>query len=278
MLTRALIVVLAILNLGVACWWLLRDAPQPPAPPPQPADVAELRWVPGGVDAAASAQATAAAPTAPLMEREPAAKTAVAATPAPATPAQPEVAKPQVAEATPVAAAAKPVTPPAPAPAPEKPAAAEPARCIALGPFADRAAATSAQDKAGNVISQVRLREQPAASGSTRFRVMLPAAPNRDEAQATVKRIVAAGLSDYYIISQGEDINAVALGQYRNREGAERRMAAVQAAGFQPRLVASGDAGQWWLEGQLAAGTQPAQAQQRSGAAQSRSLECTRLR
>ncbi|WP_447907097.1 SPOR domain-containing protein [Stenotrophomonas geniculata] len=282
MLTRALIVVLAILNLGVACWWLLRDAPQPPAPPPQPAGVAELRWVPGGVDAAEAADATAAAPAAPLMDREPAEKTAVAATPAPAAPARPEIAKPQVAEATPVAAAAKPVTPPAPVPAPEKPAtrplAAEPPRCVALGPFADRAAATSAQGKAGSVISQVHLREQPAASGSARFRVMLPAAANREEAQATVKRIVAAGLSDYYIISQGEDINAVALGQYRNREGAERRMAAVQAAGFQPRLVASGDAGQWWLEGQLAAGTQPAQAQQRSGAAQSRSLECTRLR
>lgn len=277
MLTRALIVVLAILNLGVACWWLLRDAPQKPALPPQPAGVAELRWVPGGVDAAAAAEATAAAPTAPLMEREPTEKTAVAATPAPAVPAKPE--------ATSVAAAAKQVTPPAPAPtpAPEKPAtppaaAAEPPRCVALGPFADRAAATSAQGKAGNLISQVRLREQPAASGSARYRVMLPAAANREEAQVTVKRIVAAGLSDYYIISQGEDINAVALGQYRNREGAERRMAAVQAAGFQPRLVASGDAGQWWLEGQLAAGTQPAQAQQRSGAAQSRSLECARLR
>lgn len=277
MLTRALIVVLAILNLGVACWWLLRDAPQKPAPPPQAPGVAELRWVPGGVDAAAAAEAAAAAPTAPLMEREPAEKTAVAATPVPVVPAKPE--------ATSVAATAKPVTPPAPTPtpAPEKPetppaAAAEPPRCVALGPFADRAAATSAQGKAGNVISQVRLREQPAASGSARYRVLLPAAANREEAQATVKRIVAAGLSDYYIISQGEDANAVALGQYRNREGAERRMAAVQAAGFQPRLVASGDAGQWWLEGQLAAGTQPAQAQQRSGAAQSRSLECARLR
>lgn len=285
MLTRALIVVLAILNLGVACWWLLRDAPQMPAPPPpQPAGVAELRWVPGGVDAAAAAEATAAAPTAPLMEREPAENTAVAVTPALAAPAKPEIAKPQAAEATPVAAAAKPATPPAPTPtpAPEKPVtppvAAEPPRCVALGPFADRAAATSAQGKASTLLSQVRLREQPAASGSARYRVMLPAAANRDEAQATVKRIVAAGLSDYYIISQGEDINAVALGQYRNREGAERRMAAVQAAGFQPRLVASGDAGQWWLEGQLAAGTSPAQAQQRSGAAQSRSLECTRLR
>ncbi|WP_049425940.1 SPOR domain-containing protein [Stenotrophomonas maltophilia] len=283
MLTRALIVVLAILNLGVACWWLLRDAPQKPAPPPQPAGVAELRWVPGGVDAAAAAEATAAAPTAPLMEREPAEKTAVAVTtPAPAAPAKPEIAKPQAAEATPVAAAAKPVAPSAHVPAPEKPAtppaAAEPPRCVALGPFADRAAATSAQGKASTLLSQVRLREQPAASGSARYRVMLPAAANREEAQATVKRIVAAGLSDYYIISQGEEANAVALGQYRNREGAERRMAAVQAAGFQPRLVASGDAGQWWLEGQLAAGTQPAQAQQRSGATQSRSLECARLR
>ena len=284
MLTRALIVVLAILNLGVACWWLLRDAPQKPASPPQPAGVAELRWVPGGVDATAAAEATVAAPAAPLVEREPAAKTTVAATPAPAVPAKPDVAKPQTAEAAPaaasIAAAAKPVA--APAPAPEKPAAppaaVEPPRCVALGPFADRAAATSAQGKAGAVLSQVRLREQPAASGGARYRVLLPAAANREEAQATVKRIVAAGLSDYYIISQGEDINAVALGQYRNREGAERRMAAVQAAGFQPRLVASGDAGQWWLEGQLAAGTQPAQAQQRSGAAQSRSLECARLR
>ncbi|MHC1654567.1 SPOR domain-containing protein [Stenotrophomonas maltophilia] len=286
MLTRALIVVLAILNLGVACWWLLRDAPQPPPPAPQPAGVAELRWVPGGVDANAAAEATAAAPTAPLMEREPAAKTEVAATPAPApaVPARPEVSKPQVAEAAPAATsvvgAAKPVA--APVPAPEKPvtlpAAAEPPRCVALGPFADRAAATTAQGKAGALLSQARLREQPAASGSARYRVLLPAAANREEAQATVKRIVAAGLSDYYIISQGEETNAVALGQYRNREGAERRMAAVQAAGFQPRLVASGDAGQWWLEGQLAAGAQPAQVQQRSGAAQSRSLECTRLR
>ncbi|UWU57212.1 hypothetical protein NDR96_20130 [Stenotrophomonas maltophilia] len=57
MLTRALIVVLAILNLGVACWWLLREAPQKPAPAPQPAGVAELRWVPGGVDAAEAADA-----------------------------------------------------------------------------------------------------------------------------------------------------------------------------------------------------------------------------
>ncbi|XFC37302.1 SPOR domain-containing protein [Stenotrophomonas indicatrix] len=277
MLTRALIVVLAILNLGVATWWLLRDEPARAPLPPPPTGVAELRWLPGGTDAAVAAQASAAAPTEALVEREAAPATAVAAAPAPAAATPTASSKPAepVKVPEPVAAIAKP----APEPVAEKPAApAAPPRCLALGPFADRAAATAAQGRAGNLLSQVRLREQPAASGSARYRVLLPAAASRDDAQATVKRIVAAGLSDYYIISQGEETNAIALGQYRNREGAERRMAAVQAAGFQPRLVASGDAGQWWLEGQLATGSEPAQAQQRSGAAQQRSLECTRLR
>lgn len=277
MLTRALIVVLAILNLGVATWWLLRDEPARAPLPPPPTGVAELRWLPGGTDAAVAAQASAAAPTEALVEREAAPATAVAAAPAPAaaTPAAPSKPAEPVKAPEPVAAVAKP----APEPVAEKPAGpAAPPRCLALGPFADRAAATAAQSRAGNLLSQVRLREQPAASGSARYRVLLPAAASRDDAQATVKRIVAAGLSDYYIISQGDETNAIALGQYRNREGAERRMAAVQAAGFQPRLVASGDAGQWWLEGQLATGSEPAQVQQRSGAAQQRSLECTRLR
>ncbi|CAH0165603.1 SPOR domain-containing protein [Stenotrophomonas lactitubi] len=279
MLTRALIVVLAILNLGVATWWLLRDEPARAPLPPQPTGVAELRWLPGGTDAAVAAQVSAAAPTEALVEREAAPATAVAAAPAPVpAPATPTSASKPAEPAKapePVAAIAKP----APEPVAEKPAApAAPPCCLALGPFPDRAAATAAQSRAGNLLSQVRLREQPAASGSARYRVLLPAAASRDDAQATVKRIVAAGLSDYYIISQGEETNAIALGQYRNREGAERRMAAVQAAGFQPRLVASGDAGQWWLEGQLAAAAEPAQAQQRSGAAQQRSLECTRLR
>jgi len=277
MLTRALIVVLAILNLGVATWWLLRDEPARAPLPPPPTGVAELRWLPGGTDAAVAAQASAAAPTEALVEREAAPATAVAAAPAPAAAMPPASSKPAepVKAPEPMAAVAKP----APEPVAEKPAApAVPPRCLALGPFADRAAASAAQSRAGNLFSQVRLREQPAASGSARYRVLLPAAASRDDAQATVKRIVAAGLSDYYIISQGDETNAIALGQYRNREGAERRMAAVQAAGFQPRLVASGDAGQWWLEGQLATGSEPAQAQQRSGAAQQRSLECTRLR
>ena len=45
MLIRALIVLLVVLNLGAAAWWLTRPAPTPPAEPPLPAGVARLQLV-----------------------------------------------------------------------------------------------------------------------------------------------------------------------------------------------------------------------------------------
>ncbi len=277
MLTRALIVVLVILNLGVALWWLLRGEPVS-APPASPAGVAQLEVLPTtqATPASAASPNAASAPqdvtpaTAPVAQppvSTAAPPTAVADTPAP-TPAA------SVPAPTPVAAAPAPAAVPAPVTA--TPA---PAQCVSLGPFADRAAAQAAQSRAGNALRGAKLREV-ADAGATRYRVLLPPAASREQAQATVKRIVAAGVSDYYIIAQGEDTNAIALGQYRNREGADRRLAALSAAGFKATMVASGGDGsaQWWLDATLAEGTAPAVARQRSGAAQHRSLECARLR
>lgn len=277
MLTRALIVVLVILNLGVALWWLLRGEPVS-APPASPAGVAQLEVLPttqatpasaASPDAASALQdvTPATAPVAQPPVSTAAPPSAVADTPAP-TPAA------SVPAPTPVAAAPAPAAVPAPVTA--TPA---PAQCVSLGPFADRAAAQTAQSRAGNALRGAKLREV-ADAGATRYRVLLPPAASREEAQATVKRIVAAGVSDYYIIAQGEDTNAIALGQYRNREGADRRLAALSAAGFKATMVASGGDGsaQWWLDATLADGTDAAVARQRSGAAQHRSLECARLR
>lgn len=277
MLTRALIVVLVILNLGVALWWVLRGEPVS-APPASPAGVAQLEVLPTTQATPASAASPVAASalqdvtpaTAPVVQppvSTTSPPTAVVDTPAP-TPAA------SVPAPTPVAPAPAPAAVPAPVTA-----APAPAQCVSLGPFADRAAAQAAQSRAGNALRGAKLREV-ADAGATRYRVLLPPAASREEAQATVKRIVAAGVSDYYIIAQGEDTNAIALGQYRNREGADRRLAALSAAGFKATMVASGGDGsaQWWLDATLAEGTDPAVARQRSGAAQHRSLECARLR
>jgi len=277
MLTRALIVVLVILNLGVALWWLLRGEPVS-APPASPAGVAQLEVLPttqatpasaASPDAASALQdvTPATAPVAQPPVSTAAPPTAVADTPAP-TPAA------SVPAPAPVAASPTPAAVPAPVTATPTPA-----QCVSLGPFADRAAAQAAQSRAGGALRGAKLREV-ADAGATRYRVLLPPAASREQAQATVKRIVAAGVSDYYIIAQGEDTNAIALGQYRNREGADRRLAALSAAGFKATMVASGGDGsaQWWLDATLAEGTDPAVARQRSGAAQQRSLECVRLR
>lgn len=265
MLTRALIVVLAILNVGVALWWMLRGEPVP-APVEAPAGVARLQFLdtPQAPADAPAAAAPAAASTAPLTDATAAAPAAPAAAPA-ATPAPTPAATPPAA---PVAAAPAPVAPTPP-----------PAQCLSLGPFTSRDTAIAAQGKAGDLLQRSRLREVPNAGAST-YRVMMPPSASREEAQALVKRIAAAGISDYYILGQGEDANAIALGQYRNREGAERRMAALSAAGFNARLVASGGDGssQWWVDATLADAASPNAARQRSGAAQQRSLECARLR
>jgi len=277
MLTRALIVVLVILNLGVALWWLLRGEPVS-APPASPAGVAQLEVLPSTQAPPAAATPLNAAPA--LQDVTPAA--------APVAPPQATAAAPATALAdapAPTAVASAPA--PAPVAAVPAPAAAPaavtatptPAHCVSLGPFADRAAAQAAQSRAGGALRGARLREVADAS-ATRYRVLLPPAASREEAQAAVKRIVAAGVSDYYIIAQGEETNAIALGQYRNREGADRRLAALSAAGFKATMVASGGDGsaQWWLDATLADGTDAAVARQRSGAAQQRSLECARLR
>jgi len=277
MLTRALIVVLAILNVGVALWWMLRGEPAP-APPSTPTGVAQLQLL--DTPNAAAPSAPPADPATALSDATPVAPGAArpAETPAP----QPSAPPPATPVAATVAATAATPPPPAPEPAPTPtptPVPAPALQCISLGPFADRDTAMAAQSRAGTLVQRSRLREVPRPGASSTYRVMMPAAASREEAQATVKRIAAAGISDYYIMAQGEDANAIALGQYRNREGAERRLAALAAAGFNARLVGGSEgSAQWWIDAALAAQATPSAARQRSGAAQQRSLECAGLR
>lgn len=272
MLTRALIVFLVLLNVSVALWWMLRGEPVVADVEP-PAGVAQLQLL-DDTETRQPQQGSVAAP--PLQDTTVESPSASSPTqtplPPPATPSAPET-PPTVepASGTLAATPAAAVTPAAASPA-------TPQRCIALGPFSDRAGAQTAQGKTGNALTQARLQEQAVPGSTTRFRVMLPPAASREAAQATVQRIIAAGLSDYYIIAQGPDANAIALGQYRNREGAERRLAAVQAAGFQARLSGGEGSATWWLQGALAEGQTPAGVRQRSGAAQQRSLDCAGLR
>lgn len=217
MLARALIVVLAALNLGVAAWWLLRSTPPAPPPPVSTLGGVELELLPTPAEETASA----------------------AAADRPAAPAD---------------AAISPT-------------------CLRLGPFADRGAAQVAQAGLGALLRDGSFHED--AGEAAGYRVLLPPAADRAQAQAMAKRIVAAGFEDLVILNQGANANAIALGAFRNRDSAERHAAALRGAGFPVEVRAQGAAGatRWWLDGSSA---DPAAVRVAFPSAQDR--ECVALR
>ena len=233
---RALIVVLVALNLGVAAWWLSRPAASPP-----PVPVSDRGGVPLQVLSTPAVTATLAADTD--------APTALAASP-------------DAGEGVGEGEGA------APAPAAEIAA----QTCFRIGPFATRAAAEAARGRVDAVMPEPQLREEPGRA--SRYRVLLPPAEDRAQAQATAQRIAAAGFDDLFVLSQGAEANAIALGTYGSRETAQRRAAALQAAGFPAQVQAQGAAAasQWWWLG----GSDDAQAVRAAHPA-AQALDCTAL-
>ncbi|UNU10864.1 SPOR domain-containing protein [Xanthomonas translucens] len=271
MLFRALLVVLTILNLGVALWWATQ--PQTPAPAPLPAlpaGVATLQLVPASV--AAPPAAFAAPP--PTAHAAPAPAADVPAASALAADAPAATAVPAIAAPAPAAAAPQPPKAPSVAVA----AAAAPV-CLSLGPYSDRAAAETAAAALGTAAPRPRLREV-GDDAATSFRVLLPTIGGEDGVKAAVDRIVAAGIRDYYPIREGDAGNAIALGQYRSREGAERRKAELAHAGFNVDLIPSGGSGQsrWWLDLRTDSAAQATALRRQLGAQRQRALDCATLR
>ncbi len=221
MLIRALIVLLVVLNLGAAAWWLTRTVPAPVPPPALPAGIAQLQ----------------------LMDETPAPSAAVSGN--------------QVATATPRAVGV----------------------CFSLGPFASQASANLAQEAIKDQLVRARLREVPGVSSSG-YQVVLPPAPSLEDAQAAAERIGAAGFDDFFVVRQGEQANSIALGRYRSREAAERRVSQLQAADFAVQLQPVGRAAPsaWWLDAGAAEGADPATLANAASRGAPQPLECTALR
>lgn len=222
MLIRALIVLLVVLNLGAAAWWLTRPAPTPPAEPALPAGVARLQLV----------------------------------NEAPSMPTQASV--PQARDAVPPAALAA---------------------CFSLGPYTRESSALQAQAALAGRLLHARLREVPGA-GTGGYQVVMPPAASLEEAQATAGRIGAAGFDDFLVVRQGEQANGIALGRYRSREAAERRLTQLQAAGFPAQMQPVGRAGPslWWLDAGAAAGADVDALARLASSGAPQPLECAALR
>ncbi len=243
MLTRALIVLLVILNVGVGAWWFWHDPPPPEAPPPPATGIARLQL---------------------LSERD--------------GPATPSPAAPQTAAApgNGVAGSA-PATPPAIATATETAPAAPttaPGVCFSVGPFADAAQAATAERALRAQATRTRTRSAQVGSGRG-WRVYLPPAADRATADAAADRLKAAGFTDLLVVGNGAEANSVALGRFSTEARARQHAERLQAAGFAARAEPVGEVrSELWIDIAAPAGFRAGDARRLSGAAQARPQDC----
>ena len=235
MLLRAAIVILVMLNLGAAGWWLFRPLP---------------------------AATTAAASPGPGLRllREAAPEVARAAAPPPAAIAA-SPSTPAVADAATVPQAAAPTS--------QVPV------CLRFGPFADPAARNGARSALATAgVTAVAFDER--ARGVRGWKVFLPAQPSREAALARAEQLKSAGISDLFVLTQGEDVNSIALGRFSSEAGARKRQAELRGKGVQAQVEpVGGTPAQAWLDARL-----PAAADRAALAriARSQPLDCAQLR
>ncbi|HDP90130.1 MAG TPA: SPOR domain-containing protein [Thioalkalivibrio sp.] len=123
---------------------------------------------------------------------------------------------------------------PAAGPANESPAA-EPVpdalRCYTLGPLRspESAQALAALIEAEGVPVSMREREEEEIAG---YWVYLPAFDSRRAAMAVARELADKGVKDYYVVPNGDYVNAVSLGLFSEPQRADRRTRQIAALGY----------------------------------------------
>jgi type IV secretory pathway VirB10-like protein len=267
MLIRALLILLIVLNLGVAIWWVARGDDAGEAPIVQLEGVTRLRLLSEGASAAVSKTPTStpvpatapAATTPPPVAETPPAQTVAAA---------PQTQAPVPAPATP--APAEPMPPATPAPAA--------ARCYAFGPFEN---AEQAKEARAQLQSQVmRLRERASTPTARGWRVTMAVPGNRDAAQAVAARIAAAGFDDFFITADGDASSVIALGRYGSERAARNRESALHAAGFgdaRAEPLGGGAEAQIWIDVLAPTAFEANAARRVAGATRADAIDCAKV-
>lgn len=120
--------------------------------------------------------------------------------------------------------------------------------CASIGPFSNQADMRAAMNALTPLVARIQFREQRETEVRG-YWVYLPAPPSREKALAIARQLSGKGLSDYYIVTVGEQPNAISLGLFRDQGNAEKRRAEVQALGFEPQVTQrSDDVASYWID------------------------------
>lgn len=235
MLLRAIVVLLVILNFGVAAWWALRGDPGDPAALVDAGpSTLQLVGEPGTADSVAPA----------LVQPSPETSEAASTFAAP--------------EDVPLDTALR---------------AGDPAQCVALGPFADAPTRDAAAAQLSPVTVRVAARD--VGETPRGWRVWMAPLADRAAADAMVARLLAAGFNDYYVIAEGAEAHGIALGRFGSEASARARAQALRDAGFEADVAPLGSTlTRYWVDAMLAEGDSGDALRTRVGAARVESRDC----
>lgn len=195
MLSRIVVLVLLVMNLGVGLWWWLRT------PPPEPV----------------VASAEPGVPSLQLLS-----ELALAGD-----------APPDEAES---------VGPPKPLSAPEA------RECLKLGPWVTQVDLRRAMNVLKPAVNRIQFRETREVIRRG-YRVFLASPGSREEALASARELSARGLTDYYVVTAGDDQNSISLGLFRDENNANTRLRQVRAQGFDAQMEPRNDElPQYWID------------------------------
>ncbi|MBS0213736.1 MAG: SPOR domain-containing protein [Proteobacteria bacterium] len=121
-------------------------------------------------------------------------------------------------------------------------------RCQTIGPFASPDDTRRASDTLAPLVGRIQQRTD-SATAATGYRVFVAALPNRDAALEAVRQMAAKGMTDYYVVTTGDQVNTISLGLFQDLDNATKRRDEVRKLGFDARLEPKvGQVQQYWLD------------------------------
>lgn len=131
---------------------------------------------------------------------------------------------------------------------PEPIASGAPRECLEIGPFLTQADLRRALGALTPGARRIQYRETTAVV-QRGYRVFLPAPASREAALAAARGLFGRGLRDYYVVTAGEDENAISFGLYRSEANARRRLEEVRGFGVEASMEPRSESiPQFWID------------------------------
>lgn len=107
----------------------------------------------------------------------------------------------------------------------------QPGLCHSIGPFLTQIDLRRVLRALTPAVTRIQFRETSEVIRRG-YRVFLPSPGDREQALALARRLSQSDVSDYYVVTAGDEQNTISLGLYREQTNALARQSQILALGF----------------------------------------------